>query len=270
MVDGDVSEMHATTPGGHGEAPPSGATLPGAPPATPRHVTPGVRRRSWTEPRVRLWWLAAAAVLAASVYFLASRYYTWRKDLHVIRHGVEVQAFVYSAEGMPIPGRRRPPSVVVVLHYEVGGTKYEVEGYLRGRTESFIIQEHVPIRVDPDEPTHWTARTEPVPLRMELLSGLMLLPPALAFGAVAWWRRWGLLRLWREGQALPALVMESRQTALAPRSRFARCAPLDESDKRVFGVYVPDKAGRVAEGDAVWIVAESGEKRRAVAVAWLT
>jgi len=208
-------------------------------------------------------------VLAASLYFLATRYYTWRRDLHVIRNGVEVQAYVYSAEGMPIPGRRRPPSVVVVLHYEVGGKKYEAEGYLRGRTESFIIQSYVPIRVDPDDPARWTARTEPVPLGMELLGGWMLLPPALAFAAVAWWRRGRVLRLWRDGQLVAAVVMESRQTSLAPRSRFARCAPLDESDRRVFGVYVPDRAGRVAEGDAVWLIADAGENRRAVAVPWL-
>jgi hypothetical protein len=239
-------------------------------PDPPRPVTAEVRRRAWAEPRVRLWWLVAGAVLAASVYFLGSRYYTWRQDLNVIRRGTEVQAFVYSAEGMPIPGRRRPPSVVVELQYEVGGKKYHVEGYLRGRTESFIIQTYVPIRVDPGDPTKWTARTEPESLWMQLLSGLMLLPPAAAFAAVAGWKRARVTRLWREGRAVDAVVMEARQTALAPRSRFVRCAPAEGEDRRVFDVYVPDRAGRVAEGDSVWVLADPGGKRRAVALPWLT
>lgn len=260
-VDGEAGEVNTVAAEG-------GAAVVELP-DPPRPATPRVRRRAWTEPRVRLWWLAAAAVLAAGVYFLATRYYNWRRDLNVIRNGTEVQAFVYSAEGFPIPGRRRPPTVVVELHYDVGGKTYKVEGYLRGRTESFVIQSYVPIRVDPADPARWTARTEPVPLTMELLSGLMLLPPALLFGAVAWWRRARLLKLWRDGHAIEAVAMESRQTALAPRSRFVRCAPLDGADRRVFGVYVPDGAGRVAEGDSVWLVADPAGTRRAVSLSWL-
>ena len=78
-----------------------------------------------------------------------------------------------------------------------------------------------------------------------------------------------VLRLWRHGRALEAVVMESRQTALAPRSRFVRCAPVEQGDKRVFGVYVPDRAGRASEGDAVWLLADPAGKRDAVSLPWL-
>jgi hypothetical protein len=238
-------------------------------PDPPRAVTPRVRRHGWTEPRVRSWWLVASAVTLVALYLVGSGYAVWRRDVNLINQGREDSAWIYAADGIPIPGRHRPPTAPVTLRYEVDGKKYEVDGYLRGRTEPFVIQTYVPIRVDPDDPEHWTARSKPDALWPEMLGGLILLPVVPILAAVVFWQRARVLKLWRAGRAVEAVVLESRQTALAPRSRFLRCAPTDPSDKRVIGVYVPDRAGRLAPGDTLWILTDPAGGSRAAAALWL-
>lgn len=238
-------------------------------PDPPRPVTPRVRRHSWTEPRVRSWWLVASVVTLFTLYFLGSGFYDWRRDVGLIEHGREVSAFIYAADGYPIPGRHRPPTSPVELHYEVDGKKYEVEGFLRGRTEPFVIQTYVPIRVDPKDPSRWTARTRPDALWPEILGGIILLPAVPILAAVVFWQRARVLKLWRAGRAVESVVLESRQTAMAPRSRFLRCAPTDPSDKRVIGVFVPDRAGRLAPGDTLWILTDPAGGSRAASALWL-
>ena len=242
---------------------------PPALPDPPRHLTARVRRHSWTEPRVRSWWLVASAVTAVTLFLLGSGYYVWRRDVDLIRNGREVSAWIYAADGIPIPGRHRPPSAPVTLRYEVGGKKYEVDGYLRGRTEPFIIQTYVPIRVDPDDPGRWTARSKPDALWPEMLGGVILLPAVPVLAAVVFFQRARVLKLWRNGRAVEAVVLESRQTAMAPRSRVLRCAPTESSDRRVIGVYAPDRAGRLAPGDTLWILTDPAGGSRAAAALWL-
>jgi hypothetical protein len=266
MVEHPVSERDDVTDGQAGE---EAAAPLAALPDPPRPLTPRVRRHSWTEPHARSWGLVASVVTLVTLYFLGAGYYAWWRDVKLIREGREVSAFIYAAEGYPIPGRHRPPTAPVELHYEVDGRKYEVEGFLRGRTEPFVVQTYVPIHVDPDDPTRWTARTRPDAVWPEMLGGLILLPAVPILAAVAWFRRARVLRLWRDGRAVEAVVLESHQTALAPRSRFLRCAPADPSDSRVIGVYVPDRAGRLAPGDSLWLLTDPAGGSRAAAALWL-
>jgi hypothetical protein len=213
--------------------------------------------------------VAAAGVLLVSLYFLTSRYLKWREDMVLIRDGQLIQAYVYSADGYPIAGRRRPPTSPVELHYEVGGKKYQVQGYLTGRKESFVIQSNVPIRIDPGDPARFTAREEPTSLMLQLVGGLILLPFAVLLALVAVVQRVRLLKLWRTGRTLDAIALDARHTALAPRSWLVRCAPADADDKRVLSVYVPERAQRPARGESLWLVADAGGAPRAVAAQWL-
>lgn len=238
-------------------------------PEPPRPLTGRARRGSWTEPRVRLWWLMAAAVAATGLALLATRYLQWRSDTRLVREGMIVQAFIWASDGFPVPGRNRPPSSQVTLRYNVGGRDYEVVGYLEGRKEFYVTHTHVPIRVDPDEPSRWTARADPDPLWFRLLGGMMLLPAAVIFALVALLKRASMLRLWRNGRLVETVVIDSRHTALAPRSRFVRCAAIDPQDKLVRGVHVPRRAADVVPGDAVWLVADPRGGSRAVAVSWM-
>jgi hypothetical protein len=77
------------------------------------------------------------------------------------------------------------------------------------------------------------------------------------------------VRVWRDGEARRAIVVESHQTALAPRSRLVRCTPADEGDNRVVQVYVP--AGAAADlqaGDELWLLFPPAGRGRPVAAAW--
>lgn len=246
------------------------AAPPDAPPAdAPRAVTPSAKRRALVEPRVRTWWLAAAGVLVVCLYFLASRYLQWQKDTTLIRQGQLVEAYVYSADGYPIPGRRRPPTSPVELHYEVGGKQYKVQGYLTGRKESFVVHTNVPIRIDPDDPERFTAAEEPTDLYFHLTGGLLLLPFVVLLAGVALVQWVRLLGLWHTGEAVEGMVLDARHTAAAPRSWLVRCAPADQNDKRVLSAYVPEGTRRPARGDRVWLIAAARGNARAVSAGWM-
>jgi hypothetical protein len=237
-----------------------------APP--PRPLSPRVYRRSWSEPRVRSLWLAALAALLVATYLLASRYWLWRQDARLVRDGLPVQAAVRQTATEPVKGKSQPANSIVTLDYTVDGRAYVAEGVLRGRTEAIVVGNLVPIRVDPANPSRWTGATTVLQLGPRLVPGLIVLPVVLVFALASLVARARFLRLWRDGQAIEALVLESRQTALAPRARAVRCTPADPDDRRVIDVYVPPALAWLAKGDALRVLAPPGHTAPAVAVAW--
>ena len=244
--------------------------LASAPPDAPRPVTPRVRRRAWTEPHVRFWWLLTLAMLVIGVYVCGREFLTWSREARLVREGRVVEAEVTRAGGLSSRlGHRLPPNTVVTIQYEVDGKTYQQDGYLSGRKDYIQVHGKVPIRVDPADPSDWTARTEPPVLAQQLTGAAVVLPAVVVLAVVALLRRVMTLRTWRHGQATVALTVESRQTALAPRSRLVRCAPADRGDNRVVGVFVPSSAARdLRPGDLLWLVFPPGGRGRPVAAAW--
>lgn len=248
-----------------GRAPTSSSKLP----APPRTTGPRVRRRSWAEPRVRSLWLAAVASLVIAAYLLASRYLEWRKDARLVHQGLPVSANIRQTATETLRGKTQPANSIVTLDYTVNGRAYVAQGVLRGRTLEFKVGDDVPIRVDPADPSRWTGATEVPPLGPGLIPGLIVLPVVGIFALASLLARARLLRLWRDGQAVEALVLESRQTALAPRSRAVRCTPADPDDRRVLDVYVPHTLAGLRRGDALRVLVPAGRTSPAVAVDWL-
>ena len=239
-------------------------------PPPPRDISPAVRRRAWAEPRVRFWWLAAVVVLAIAGYFLGTRYWSWRRQADLVRHGLRLDdATVQRTATEVVRGKRQPPNSLVTLDYTVGGRPYTVDGFLVGRTDWIVVGGTVPIYVDRDDPSRWTGLTEVPPLTPELMGGLVLLPVPVALALACLLARARVLRAWRNGQAIEALVLDSRQTAVAPRSRAVRCTPADADDRRVLSVYVPPRLARVGEGEMIRVLAPpAGRAGPAVAAAW--
>lgn len=251
------------------DGPDAAAPLPPEPAGAPRPVTGRVRRRAWTEPHVRFWLLLTAAlfVICASVAFREVS--GWRREVWLIRHGRLVEAEVTSAGGLGSRWQRLPPDSVVTIQYDVDGKKYTQGGYLHGRKDYIQVRGMVPIRVDPADPDVWTARTEPTVLAQQLTGAAVVVPVLGVLVVVTLLRRAKALRTWRDGRPVPALVVESRQTAVAPKSRFVRCTPADRSDNRIVGVYVPQWAAReLRPGDALWLVFPPGGRGRPVAASW--
>lgn len=245
---------------------PNGFAPPPAGP--PRPVTPRVRRRAWAEPRVRAFAAAAAAALLVCAYFVASRYLEWRREAWLVSQGLRVNAVVAEAGGITLPNKVVPPATPVTLEYEAAGRKVSVRGTLKGRKEHIMTGGTVPIRVHPDHAETWTSLTEPRPLRMELLGALIVLPFALVLGGIAWLLHRRVLGLWRDGVATPAVVIDSRHTAIAPRTHLVRCTPADPDDNRLLEAHLPAHVPRPERGEPLWLVTRPGASARAVAAQW--
>ena len=224
-------------------------------PAPPRPVTGRVRFRAWVDPHVRFWWLSGAGLVVVGVWILLANYLEWHRGERLIRAGTVVQATVAEAAGVSFAGKQMPPDSRVRLQFNFNGQPREVSGYLEGRKQSdfILIGSTVPIRIDPNHPDVWTARTEPTPLPLELIGGSIALPAGLLLLVVSFALARSRLATWTEGAPVAALVVSSRHTALAPRSWAAQCTPADEADKRVFGVYLPPTAD-VSPGAPAWLL----------------
>ena len=251
------------------EASPASSVVAAAPPEVPRPVTPRVRRRAWSEPHVRFWWLLTAAMFVIGVYVCGREFVLWSREARLVREGRLVEAEIIRAGGLSSRWQRLPPDTVVSLQYEVDGKQYAQDGYLKGRKDYIQVRGKVPIRVDPTDPNLWTARTEPPVLSQQLTGAAIVLPALVVLAIVSVLRRSMTMRTWRRGQATVALTVESRQTALAPRSRLVRCTPADRGDNRVVSVYVPQHAAReLRPGDLLWLIYPPGGRGRPVAAAW--
>jgi hypothetical protein len=251
------------------EASPASPVVASAPPDVPRPMTARVRRRAWTEPHVRFWWLLTAAMFVIGAYVCTREFVLWRREARLVREGRLVQAEIMRAGGLSSRWQLLPPDTVVTIQYELDGKQYTQDGYLKGRKDYFKIRTMVPVRVDPSDPNLWTARTEPPVLSQQLTGAAIVLPALVVLAVVSVLRRAMTMRTWRRGQATVALTVESRQTALAPRSRLVRCTPADRGDNRVVSVYVPQRAARdLRPGDLLWLIFPPGGRGRPVAAAW--
>jgi len=241
---------------------------PPPPPAPPREVTARARRRAWADPHVRFWWLTGLVLVGAGAYLLASRYFAWRQDARLVESGTPVEATVLQADESVARGKTLPGDKPVRLSYEVGERKFEVSApYLQGRpAEQYIeVGKTVPIRIDPQDPTRWTARQRPAPLGPELIGGAITVSVGaliLLLGAAF---RTRVVRAWRKGDAVQAVVLSARHTALAPRAWAVRCTPAEAGDDRVLEVFLP-VGSEVGQGTLFWVLAPTGG--RVVAARW--
>jgi hypothetical protein len=223
---------------------------------------------------VRFWWVVAAIFLAVSLYFLVHGAYAWHHENWLLNEGTPVDAMVEEVgaagnETGGINGKIQPPDGRVIGNYTFDGNTYPIIGWLKGRTEWITIGKTVPLHIDPADPEDWTGITAPIRLTGEddFIHGLGILPIALLlFGVAIWWRN-RMVRLWIDGSAVEATVIESRISALAPRLRDLRCAPVLEGQQRVQRVFSPPRAGQIGPGEKLWLLCDA-EQKRAVAAAW--
>jgi len=238
------------------------------PPTTPRSVTPTAKRRAWTDPRVRFWWGAGIVLLGAAVYLMIGRTIAWKRNSRLSLEGTPVAAKVLQAEESVAPGKTVAGDKPVRLSYAFNGKTYEVTApYLDGRRsdEFLIVGNEIPIRVDPSDPTRWTPRASPAPLAPELVGGTITLGIGAAVVLLGVLMRSRLLGTWKNANAVAAVVLQARHTALSPGSWAVKCSPVDESDTRVFEVFMRSGAG-VSEGTVFWILLP--DTGRPVAAGW--
>lgn len=234
-------------------------------PQPPRPLTAGVRRRCWTEPRVRAWWIAATVLDIIALAFAAQGWVSWRGDTRLAERGIVVNARIYAVDYITRPGASFEPSNPARLQFPWHRQPYTTHSArkLDGYDRFVVIGDPVQVHVDPDDPENWATLVEPMPLGRRLLAALLTLPAAGGTLLAAIWRRSRLARLWRDGTATVALVLNSAPTALAPHSRAVRCTPAGEADRRVFTVYAP-----IADAEELVILLRPAPSSLAAAVDW--
>src|SRR5581483_2655860 len=104
-----------------------------------------------------------------------------------------------------------------------------------------------------DDPQPWTARLAVV---------WMLLPVLAICVLVLLFRRHQMLRIWRYGSEAVGRVVEVRQSAIAPRSRFVRLAVEGSGNRRVLTTLFPYTAGEIHKDDELVVLMSPGNASR--------
>src|SRR5438034_10934373 len=239
-------------------------------PPAPRAVSSRARRRSWAEMSVRVWMILSIIVLLATIYFTARQITGAMATRRLILHGAPVIAHIDAANGVKDIGRqydRRDRNTADLTFTGPDGVKRTVQGDLSPPNGMFAIGDNIDLRVDPNNPTIWTDRLEPPPWRTEL-SAVIVVVPLLALSLLMMsWRRAQVLNVWRKGEPATGIVVDSKQSAGAPRSRVVRFALADGNDRRVFQVLYPTSAGEPAKGDELLLLAPPNKPARAIVAA---
>jgi hypothetical protein len=124
--------------------------------------------------------------------------------------------------------------------------------------------DHIEIRFDPSNPDNWTDRTEPQPWAQHLAIVLMLLPALVVAVAMLLLRRSQVLALWRDGAPTTGTVIDSRQSAIAPRSRVIRFTLAGSESRRILQTFWPQHAGPIDKDDELLMLVPPTGKSRAI------
>src|SRR5947207_2245628 len=130
-----------------------------------RLITPFVRRRAWSDPRVRSIWLTAAVLTLIAAYLAIVQYRDWSRLNQAISSGVVVQAKIEAVEGDGRPGRSVSPGAPVILLYDYNGRHFRKDGTLAGLPNfsgntAVVVGQVVPLHIDPADPDNWAARPD--------------------------------------------------------------------------------------------------------------
>jgi len=162
------------------------------------------------------------------------------------------------------PFDRRQTIIADLVYFAPDGRRIWVQGQLSPADGLLYIGQSIPLRIDPSEPERWTDRTEPPPWLAEMTAVLFLLPLLLLAVLMMLWARRRALNIWRRGEPAVAVVVDTKQSSIAPRSRVMRYALRDGADRRVFSTLAPYAMGPLEPGDEVMILHAPGNPGRAV------
>lgn len=228
-------------------------------PTDRREITFHVRRRALTDPYVRFILLCGMALLVLSAGMFADKCWRRWEDSRLIHSGAVVDATV--GDGLEIhvsKGQFIPYGNAVQIEYTWQGRTYRtIADSLPGR---FARGSVIPIHVNPDRPSIWTARTELGPMHVELVgSAIALLAGIIVvlWGIVSWRR---VLNTWQNATTADAVVIAARHTALAPHSWSVDCHLVEDGAAQVYHVFAP-AAPQVEAGSLISILMPANRGR---------
>ncbi len=234
-------------------------------PEPARPVTPTARRRTWAEPIVRSWLLLTIALLIASSVMAVSSTLQWIRETHVVRNGVTIQAMAWHAGSRHVKGMTLPMGAQLDIEYEYNGTTYKTTGVLYNTGAQYVSQTPFDIRIDPENPTIWTNRTNVPPMVEKMMGVGIMLAVAIVCAAVTLLLRMRLIALWVNGDLVNARIIRQGQSALAPNSTVLSCAVRVGKSERPVIVYVPQSRVPSEQAQTIDLVV-SYDRSRALAV----
>ena len=206
-----------------------------------------------------MWWKSAllVAIVMIGVTFGQVRDYLRRKQL--LETGLPVTAQVVELNDRKIgTGSYHPRRDVELYVRLVGafpdGRQFEFKGMLP-KAEGFAeLGGDMDLRVDPNDHSNWAEMGKLPSLTQQFMAVFLLLPLILILLAVAQWQRMKVLKVWRNGKLREAVVVDSKHSSIAPRSRVCRYTIVDGDDRRVFQTLYPTKHGVPQRGDVLKMI----------------
>ena len=245
--------------------PAAAATIP----SSPRLLSRAARKRAWCEAPVRVWTILALGVAVVTLYLAGTLVMGGLQQRRLIESGEKVTATIVQLNGTNVPrtraSRRENPLAVVRFTPASGATQRIEMSLSPGEPNEVHVGETIQLRVDPSDLEHPTDRSEARPWLSELAVPLMLAPLVALTGLITLMKRRSVLNVWRDGQEHPAVVVETKQSAIAPRSKVVRFALRDGEDRRVFNLLYPLSRGTMQKGDEFWVVCPQDNPARAIA-----
>jgi hypothetical protein len=238
-------------------------------PAPPRPITRRVRARSWAEAPVRVWSILTILIIVTIIYLAAQNVMDGVIDHRLIHHGTQVTAKIVEVSGTGDPRRTvathgSTEDRTVKLTYPGGPDDGSTRALETARYEGKRPGDEIQVRFDPSNPELWTDRTQTQPWTARMAIVWMLLPPLAISLLMLLWRRQQILGLWRNGSVMSASVVDSKQSAIAPRSRVVRFILNDSEDRRVLSSFYPNHAASMEKGDDLLILAPPTNPSRAI------
>jgi hypothetical protein len=215
-----------------------------------------VRRRSWSESAVRRWLILTLIVALVAAYFVTQQIVAGMIERRLITHGREVEARIEEV-GLrrTTAALREGEQLTVTLSYPAanGEPRLTTGELVAEQAGTINVGDMITIRVDPDDPNTWTNRTRSRPWSQQLTAAIILLPLLALAGGMVWLRRRQVLRTWRDEPAMPAVVVETKQSAIAPNSRVVRFVLEEGDDRRVWSTLHPS-SGAPRKGDPITVI----------------
>jgi hypothetical protein len=227
-------------------------------PAPPRSITPKVRRRSWVEGPVRVWLILALLVGAVTIFFAVQQTLSAMRIRSLIDHGTVVNAKVSDMSR----------GAWFQLEYEINGATLTTEQtpMMLKRHDELQRGQVVPIHVDPDNPRSWTDRNrdELEPIHRELVAAVILVPLLVLTIVMVLLKRRQVMRVWRDAPLVQAVVVETKQSSLAPMSRVIRFTVAGGASARIWSTLLPVKAGIPAKDETIELICPPGNPDHAI------
>lgn len=220
----------------------------------PRPLTRIARRRSWAELPVRAWLILTLLISIITIFFVVGQVREALSDRYLIEHGVDVAARFTSVADDPHPKHRPRDEVLPAdIDYSFNGQDYHQRFRLDAKPGAYATVGSIfPIKVDPQDPNHWTEQTQPAPWSQELTASGLLIPLVLILIAITLYKRARVLQIFKLGVPAEAQVVEVKQSAIAPGSRMIRLTLPDS--RRVLTTLAPANLGAMKKGDRLWVL----------------